>query len=239
MVGPLSRVKICSPKKKLKRAAITQRHDRACALLCKFARSNDCLSHVVTKDLTHLLPDGEIHMAFRTILFDLSGINPHSPAYVDMKPGAASAARAVRKVSKYHAHAERQGCTFVPFVVDSYGCLGPDALQFIKDIRDESLFSLSAAPSPFRLSRSAFLAQLSATWQADNAKIVVKWLTMIRDQHIRVVVRPADKPMVALTGTLNSPAVSLPPSLHDFALAGLLFFRRVLAFEVAFAFTFY
>ena len=178
-------------------------------------------------------------MAFRTILFDLSGINPHSPAYVDMKPGAASAARAVRKVSKYHAHAERQGCTFVPFVVDSYGCLGPDALQFIKDIRDESLFSLSAAPSPFRLSRSAFLAQLSATWQADNAKIVVKWLTMIRDQHIRVVVRPADKPMVALTGTLNSPAVSLPPSLHDFALAGLLFFRRVLAFEVAFAFTFF
>ena len=148
-------------------------------------------------------------MAFRTILFDLSGINPHAPAYVDMKPGAASAARAVRKVSKYHAHAERQGCTFVPFVLDSYGCLGPDALQLIKDIRDESLFSPSAAPSPFRFSRSAFLAQLSAIWQADNAKIIVKWITMIRDQRMRLVVRPTDKPPEAHSGTLKSPAAPL------------------------------
>ena len=39
--------------------------------------------------------------------------------------------------------------------------------------------------------------------------IVVKWLTLIRDQRMRVVVRPADKAIVALTANLNSPAVSL------------------------------
>ena len=165
---------------KLKRKMVTRRHDRCCQLLCRFARSNDCTAHVVQKDLAHLLPDGEIHMFYRTVDFDVSGVNPHAPSYVDMAPGNAMVAREKFKISKYGTHSQQGGRTFAPFVLDSYGCLAPAALQLLKDIRDESLSSPLGTPHPFRLTRSSFLAELSRNWQYDNARIVVQWMTLVR-----------------------------------------------------------
>ena len=83
---------------KLKRETVTQRHDHCCQLLCRFARSNDCTAHVVQEDLAHLLPDGEIHMFCRTVDFDVSGVNPHTPSYVDMAPGEAMTRREKYKI---------------------------------------------------------------------------------------------------------------------------------------------
>jgi hypothetical protein len=165
---------------KLKRKMVTRRHDRCSQLLCRFARSNDCTAHVVQKDLAHLLPDGEIHMFYRTVDFDVSGVNPHAPSYVDMAPGMAMVAREKYKISKYGTHSQQGGRTFAPFVLDSYGCLAPAALQLLKDIRDESLSVPLAASHPFRMSRSSFLAELSCAWQFDNARIVVQWMTLVR-----------------------------------------------------------
>ena len=164
---------------KLKRKSITRRHDRCCQLLCRFARSNDCTAHVVQKDLAHLLPDGEIHMFCRTVDFDVSGVNPHTPSYVDMAPGKAMTERESHKISKYGTHSQQGGRTFVPFVLDCYGCLAPAALQLLKDIRDETLASLGT-PNPFRLTRASFLAELSRAWQFDNARSVVQWMTLVR-----------------------------------------------------------
>ena len=165
---------------KLKRKTVTRRHDRCCQLLCRFARSNDCTAHVVQKDLAHLLPDGEIHMFYRTVDFDVSGVNPHTPSYVNMAPGKAMIEREKYKISKYGTHSQEAGRTFVPFVLDSYGCLAPAALQLLKDIRDESLSSPLGTLHPFRLTRSSFLAELSRNWQYDNARIVVQWMTLVR-----------------------------------------------------------
>ena len=142
---------------------------------------------MVQKDLAHLLPDGEIHMFYRTVDFDVSGVNPHTPSYVDMAPGKAMTQREKYKISKYSVHSQQQGRTFVPFVLDTYGCLAPAALQLIKDIRDESLSSLCGTPHPFRLSRSSFLAELSRTWQFDNARIVVQWMTLVRSCAARLL----------------------------------------------------
>jgi hypothetical protein len=169
---------------KLKRTHSTNRHDNACNLLCQFSRGNDCLAHVVKKDLAHLLPDGEILMSRRTTLFDLTGVNPHTSSYADLKPGEAISARERFKEAKYRAHCLELGSYFTPFVIDSYGCLGPAALKLIKDIQDETLTSFGV-PAPFHLSRSAFLARLSSQWQHDNARIVVQWLTMMRAAHLR------------------------------------------------------
>ena len=131
------------------------------------------------KDLAHLLPDGEIHMFCRTVDFDVSGVNPHTPSYVDMAPGKAMTERESHKISKYGTHSQQGGRTFVPFVLDCYGCLAPAALQLLKDIRDETLASLGT-PNPFRLTRASFLAELSRAWQLDNARIVVQWMTLVR-----------------------------------------------------------
>ncbi len=81
------------------------------------------------------------------------------------------------KVGKYSVHSQQQGRTFVPFVLDMYGCLAPAALQLIKDIRDESLSSLCGAAHPF-LAPPIYLAKLSRTWQFDNASITVQWMTL-------------------------------------------------------------
>ena len=91
------------------------------------------------------------------------------------------------KIGKYGVHSQQQGRTFVPFVLDMYGCLAPAALQLIKDIRDESLSSLCGAAHPFRLSRSSFLAELSRTWQFDNARIAVQWMTLVRSSAERLL----------------------------------------------------
>ena len=195
---------------KLKRKTVTRRHDRCCQLLCRFARSNDCTAHVVQKDLAHLLSDGEMHMFYRTVDFDVSGVNPHTPSYVDMAPGKAMTQRERYKISKYGVHSQQQGRTFVPFVLDAYGCLAPAALQLIKDIRDESLSSLSGTPHPFRLSRSSFLAELSRTWQFDNARIVVQWMTLVRSSAARLLPSlPASPPARVSRSVQAAPALGL------------------------------
>ena len=197
---------------KLKRKMVTRRHDRCCQLLCKFARSNDCTAHVVQKDLAHLLPDGEIHMFYRSVDFDVSGINPHTPSYVDMAPGNAMVAREKYKISKYGTHSQQGGRTFVPFVLDCYGCLAPAALQLLKDIRDESLSSPFGTPHPFRLTRSSFLTELSRNWQYDNARIVVQWMTLVR-----AAAKRSPKTLLSASFPLAAAPGSPPPSSSGLA----------------------
>ena len=95
------------------------------------------------------------------------------------------------KEGKYRAHCVTLGCSFIPFVVDSYGCLAPAALRLVKEIQAESVASLGPQ-APFHLTRSSFLARLSSQWQLDNAKIMVQWLTMMRAAHLRTLRQSAD-----------------------------------------------
>ena len=75
----------------------------------------------------------------------------------------------------------------IEFILDQFGSLGPEALPLLKDIQAEALFC-SGSPNPLRLTRSSFLHQLSCLWQFENARIVVQWLTMARDKHVRHIV---------------------------------------------------
>ena len=148
-------------------------------------------------------------MFYRTVDFDVSGVNPHAPSYVDMAPGNAMVAREKFKISKYGTHSQQGGRTFAPFVLDSYGCLAPAALQLLKDIRDESLSSPLGTPHPFRLTRSSFLAELSRNWQYDNARIVVQWMTLVRaaaERTLKTFRVPPASPFLATA--LGSPAPS-------------------------------
>ena len=150
-------------------------------------------------------------MFSRTVDFDVSGVNPHTPSYVDMAPGEAMTQRERYKIGKYAVHSEQQGRVFAPFVLDAYGCLAPAALQLIKDIRDESLSSFGA-PHPFRLSRSSFLAELSRAWQFDNAKIVVQWMTLVRNCGTRLPLPPFP-PARTRARVAPCPPVGFPASL--------------------------
>ena len=107
------------------------------------------------------------------------------------------------------------GCSFSPFIIDTYGCLAPAALKLIKDIQGESITSFGP-PAPFHLSRTAFLARLSSLWQLGNAKIVMQWLTMMRAAH-RTIRQAANTGVTFSTLTFSTLAddPSLVPPADD------------------------
>jgi hypothetical protein len=141
-------------------------------------------------------------------MYDVSGVNPHSPSYVNKSPGYAVDARVTSKASKYAELARQHGCDFVPFVLDSYGSLSRSAKQLVRDIQSESLTTLTPS-SPLRISHSAFLHQLSSSWQVDNAKIFVQWMTLTRQHVTRNVLRPQMLRVVTQpTPALTAPSVA-------------------------------
>ena len=94
---------------KLRRKAVTIRHDSASQLLCRFARSNGALARVEPKDEGSLIPDGEVILPLKTILFDISGTHPAAPTYQANNarhPGAAISARESNKNNKYSAYSK-------------------------------------------------------------------------------------------------------------------------------------
>ena len=124
----------------------------------------------------------------------------------------AMVAREKYKISKYGTHSQQGGRTFVPFVLDCYGCLAPAALQLLKDIRDESLSSPLGTPHPFRLTRSSFLTELSRNWQYDNARIVVQWMTLVR-----AAAKRSPKTLLSASFPLAAAPGSPPPSSSGLA----------------------
>jgi hypothetical protein len=80
------------------------------------------------------------------VMIDCSVINPSSPSYGGGARGLA-ARREGQKLLKYKQLAEEAGCTFVPFVLESYGTIGAQARKFLKalaleateDVEDEDV----------------------------------------------------------------------------------------------------
>ena len=78
--------------------------------------------------------------------------------------------RAASKTSKYRQHCAALGARFIPFILDSYGSIGVEALRFIDVIESEA--PLLGIQDPLRISKASFLSSLSHQWQSDNAAIV-------------------------------------------------------------------
>ena len=66
----------------------------------------------------------------------------------------------------------------MPFVLDSFGTLGPRALALVDSIVEESAFDLAG---PAFLSKTDFLTRLSRVWQTGNACIYREWAKEMRE----------------------------------------------------------
>jgi hypothetical protein len=91
----------------------------------------------IRPDLYVFSPSGE------TFMIDVSIVYPAGPSYVnrhhtDTRPSAAATHRAKEKVRKYDALARRNGMTFVPFIMESFGAFGIEARKFIKFISEQT-----------------------------------------------------------------------------------------------------
>ena len=173
---------------KLRRKAVTTRHDSLLQLLCRYARSNCCIARVEPKDGASLVPDGEIHLPCETVLIDVSGTFPNAPSFRRRsanRPGSAVATRTTTKNNKYKAHSESRGARFVAFVYDSYGFVSKDALDLVNLIEKEAFHPGFGMPESSRMSRSDFLSVAACTWQAQNANIIMQWYSMIRSKLMR------------------------------------------------------
>ena len=160
---------------------VTTRHDNAMQLVCRYARSCGVLASTEPKDVGSLVPDGEFHFSSFSCLVDLRGVHSLAPSHlvISPNPGQAMESRASTKESKYQAHADERGCLFVPLITDAFGHLHRQLLSFLDRIEEQALAWGSAA-SPSRISREIFLAELSSSWQRDNARIILQFTSMCR-----------------------------------------------------------
>ena len=164
----------------LRRGVITQRHNAAMNVLCKFARSHGVLCRLEPKDDSSLVPDGEFHLPRSTVLVDVSGTHPHCASYrvkAIRDPGSAVVGRETTKHTKYDAYATSARAGFVPFVLDTYGRLGKEALAFIDLIISESFHGVV---SPYAMTRGEFLLELAAVWHKYNALAATHWQVRAR-----------------------------------------------------------
>ena len=173
---------------KLRRKAVTTRHDSAAQLLCRFARSNGALARVEPKDSGSVVPDGEVTLPTKTVLFDVSGTHPAAPSYRSNNarhPGTAISARECTKNNKYLAYATALNARFVPFVIDTYGWLGKPAIKLIKEIADDAFHPRLGLPACTRITSGNFLGLLAVDWIRHNANIIFQWSTIVRRSRLR------------------------------------------------------
>jgi hypothetical protein len=169
---------------RLKRRSINTRHDMCQNLIAAFARSNSCIVHCTPKQYRSLVPDGDVVFAYSSDFFDVSGTHPLAPSIVDSAINCENKARQMReatKQAKYFDYSKSRDKGFVPFVLETYGGIGEKASKFLLKIENEGSQGLVLGiTNPFRLKIQQFLIDLSATWQAGNANIILEWLRMLR-----------------------------------------------------------
>jgi hypothetical protein len=184
---------------KIRRKAITNRHDSAAQLLCRYARSNGALARVEPKDEGSLVPDGEVILPMKTILFDVSGTHPGAPSYRENNarhPGSAISARERIKNNKYLTYASNLSARFVPFVIDTFGWLGKPATKLVKEIEADAFHPRLGLPACTRITSGNFLGLLAVEWQRHNANVIFQWSSMIRRSRLRSATIHASPSMI-------------------------------------------
>jgi hypothetical protein len=77
-----------------------------------------------------------IHLPGGRVWIDVSVVNPLVAAYI--RTGDPKREREKEKKGKWGAEAKRRGITFVPFIVDTFGGIGPSAKSWLQEIAGEA-----------------------------------------------------------------------------------------------------
>ena len=134
-------------------------------------------------DQRGLRPDAIAATATARYMIDVSVVHPTAPSYAHRPKSAAT--READKVRVYGAYSQREGCVFVPFVLESYGAWGARAADF--------LHVLSRAASPDPLVTSAYYRRacvaISVALQRGNAHIPIDGIRASRVRHTQAAPR--------------------------------------------------
>lgn len=97
----------------------------------------------VTKELQldGVRPDLEFTWSSHVAHADVSIVHPQSPSYVHVAAArvqGAACSRESEKVRKFAPHAHREGATFVPLILESFGTFGREFVGWVKYAGDQS-----------------------------------------------------------------------------------------------------
>ena len=113
-------------------------------------------------------PDAIITFIHGRIMIDVSIIHTTSPSYLERKQPASAADREHEKREWMEWVAHRDGCTFEPFVMESYGTFGARAFKLLRKIANHSSQDTNLRNSFYRDA----VASLSIALQRGNANMI-------------------------------------------------------------------
>ena len=132
--------------------------------------------------------DAVIYTPSTTYLLDVAIPHPTSPSYINKaknQPALTIAkAREKEKHHKYDNIAKQQEATFIPFVMESYGGIGVEAMQFIKILAGFIATNLHISNIS---AQQLICRRLSVALQIGNARIMTAWTQKSRQaDHFQV-----------------------------------------------------
>jgi hypothetical protein len=122
-------------------------------------------------------PDITIHGRDKTFV-DVAVVNPTAKSFLAKYHGAARAAAVATEKTKSDRYqsllTDRPGSSFVPFVVETFGTMGPQAAQLVE--RVVTRYQMRHGDTAGKLFRRRFLTALSVSLQKDNAHVLASAL---------------------------------------------------------------
>jgi hypothetical protein len=160
---------------------MTLRHDKILYLLARLARMGNMTTQVEVplEDLKR--PDANFHLLTRTLAMDVSVIHPSASTYnkAAARPLGAAEVREKSKKNEYEEKSRREGLAFQPFVMETYGAFGKEAMDIIAELATEASQNGVHQIGGMKFSTFAVRA-LSVCLQWGNAMVMLKGCTLTR-----------------------------------------------------------
>ena len=181
--------------RKLKRTAMTVRHDNIVRILAKFFRSVDAVVRIEPRmvGFKRLIPDLEIMFPDRSLLIDVAIAHPSSPSRNSLTPLAAANSAETTKVGKYGALAAARATPFFPFILESFGAYGKQAREVLHILRTSATNAVRPIHAPSFL--NSVTNSLSVALQKGNSLVYKRGA--VDAKNAAAVARPVEVIAVA------------------------------------------
>ena len=175
---------------KLLRSSIISRHDRLMQCLARIARHSgtavEIEPHLAAGD-EGSRADGKFYFISLPAFVDSSVVHPAAPSYLNVAstPLATTAKRERDKNNSYLYFAQSEGAQFYPFVLETFGAIGPRGLDFVSRLSEEAISNGLTTLENQKI-KTFILRSISFTLQSGNANIMINGARLSRAKSNRV-----------------------------------------------------
>jgi hypothetical protein len=174
--------------KLLRRTIVNTRHDICLRVLVSFVRQAGGAVFLEPKFLNGKRADAKVFFPIGTPpSLDLSITHPACKSYVTAAqiPLGAALRRATLKHNKYDEQARQDGSYIVPFVLETFGGLGPEAHKFLNLVASMHAQLVTDPSSNFK---SLMIRSLAVTLQRANALVQLVGCVNAREHSVHRIV---------------------------------------------------